>query len=234
MSTQTVPVISGTVTVDPAKIAEFQASTPTLVKQAWEFTIEDQGDYEFSLTIAEEAIKRQKTISEFFAPTKKLANQLHKSITQMENDLLAPYEQVERLIKDRRFNWRQEQERLRLKKEAEDRRIAQEAEQERLLEEAAQLEKEGEKEAAEVVLEQAENVPAPSIVVQSFVPRQSGSSIRKKFSYRIDDETKIPREFCSPDPKKLRAHVDAYGMQANIAGITVYPDENEAIRTKGR
>jgi len=234
LSTQTVPVISGTVTVDPAKIAEFQASTPTLVKQAWEFTIEDQGDYEFSLTIAEEAIKRQKTISEFFAPTKKLANQLHKSITQMENDLLAPYEQVERLIKDRRFNWRQEQERLRLKKEAEDRRIAQEAEQERLLEEAAQLEKEGEKEAAEVVLEQAENVPAPSIVVQSFVPRQSGSSIRKKFSYRIDDETKIPREFCSPDPKKLRAHVDAYGMQANIAGITVYPDENEAIRTKGR
>src|SRR5260370_29966479 len=210
------------------------ASTPTLVKQAWEFTIEDQGDYEFSLTIAEEAIKREKTISEFFAPTKKLANQLHKSITQMENDLLAPYEQVERLIKDRRFNWRQEQERLRLKKEAEDRRIAQEAEQERLLEEAAQLEKEGQKEGAEVGLEQAENVPAPSIVVQSFVPRQSGSSIRKKFSYRIDDETKIPREFCSPDPKKLRAHVEAYGMQANIAGITVYPDENGAIRTTRR
>lgn len=234
MSTQTAPVISGTVSVDPTRIAEFQASTPTLVKQAQDFTIEDQSDYDFSLTIAEEAIKRQKTISEFFAPTKKLANSLHKSITQMENDLLAPYIQIERLIKDRRLNYRQAQERLRVAQENEARRVAQEAQHAEALAQAAQLEKEGEKEAAQVVVEQALAAPAPAIVVPSSVQKQSGSSIRKKFSYRIDDEAKISREFCSPDPKKLRAHVDAYGMQANIAGVTVYPDETEAIRTKGR
>lgn len=234
MSTQTAPIISETISIDPARIAEFRESTPMLARQAQEFTIEDASDYEFSLTIAEEAIKRQKAITDFFAASKKLAFDLHRSICKMESDLLQPYMQIERLIKDRRLNWRQAEEQKRLKAEAEQRRIAHAAEQQRLLDEAAALEKEGEKEAAEVVLEQAQTVQAPAVVVQSTVPKQVGSSIRKKHSYRIDDEAMVPREFCSPDPKKIKATVDAYGMGAKISGVTVFPDENEAIRTKGR
>lgn len=231
---ESAPSVIGTVTVDHLKIAEFREATPTLVKQANDFTIEDQNDYEFSLTIAEEAIKRQKAIAEFFAPTKKLANELHKSITKMESDMLAPYQQVERLVKDRRMNWRQVQERIRQAKEDEMRRIARDKQHAEALAAAAELEKEGKKEAAEVVIEKAIAAPAPTVVVQSSVPKQSGSSIRKKFGYRIDDESRVEREFCSPDPKKIKAHVDAYGMSSAIAGVTVFPDENEAIRTKGK
>jgi hypothetical protein len=228
------PIISETISIDPARIAEFRESTPTLAKQATEFTIEDASDYEFSLTIAEEAIKRQKAIAEFFAGSKKLAFDLHRAICKMETDLLQPYMQIERLIKDRRLNWRQAEEQKRLKAEAEARRIAHEAEQARLLAEAAQLEKEGEKEAAEVRLEQAQTVQAPAVVVQSTVPKQAGSSIRKHYGYRIDNEAMVPREFCSPDPRKIKSHVDAYGMSAKISGVTVLPGETEAIQTKGR
>ena len=238
MST-TAPEILQTLTVEQAnalntKAIEMKAEAATLTKQAEAFTIEDSSDFEFSLTIAEEAIRRQKAIAEFFAPTKKLAHQLHKSITEMENAMLAPYQVIERLIKDRRANWRQEQERIRRKKEDEEREALLKKQQEEALAQAAQLEKEGEKEAAQVVVEQALAAPPPVIVMPSTVPKQSGSSVRKRWNYRIDDESKIQREFCSSDPKKLRAHVEAYGLQSTIAGITVFEEEIESIRTKGK
>lgn len=232
MSTTAPPIISETISVDPAQIEAFRSSTPILERQAQEFLIEDLADYEFSLSIAEESKSRQNAIIAFFAGSKKLAFDLHRAICKMETDLLNPYVRIERLIKDRRFNWRQAEEQKRLKAEAEARRIAHEAEQERLLAEAAALEREGETEAAEVVLEQAQTVQAPAVVVQSTVPKQAGSSVRKGYGYRVDNEEKVPRQFCSSDRKKLRAWIDAYGDSATIEGVTIFPDENEAIRSK--
>jgi hypothetical protein len=243
MSTQTVMPQNGavlqTVTVEQAneidaKAMEFSAQAPTLMKQAQDFTIEEKSDYEFSLTICEEAIRRQKAIKEYFAPTKRLADQLHASICAMEKNLLAPYVQVETLIKGRRQDWRDAQEQIRLKKEADDRRKAQEEQQARALEEAAQLEKEGEKEAAQVVVEQALAAPPPAVVVPSSVPKQTGSSVRGSWDFRYDDPDQVQREYCSPDDKKIRAIVKSLGKSSPIKGITVFWKENEAIQTKGR
>lgn len=234
MSTQTAPIISETISIDPAQIDAFRASTPTLTRQAQEFIIEDKADYEFSLSIAEESIKRQKAISEFFAGSKKLAHSLHGAICKMETDLLQPYQQIERLIKDRRLNWRQAEEQKRLKAESEARRIAHEAEQARLLAEAAELETQGEKEASEVVFEQAQTVAPPAVVIQSTVPKQTDSAVRKKVTFRIDNPEAIERRFCSPDERKIREYVRAYGMASKIAGVTIYETEVEAITTKGR
>jgi hypothetical protein len=232
MSTQTVPPINQVITLDQAKIAEFTLDSQTRAIQARDFIIESQGDYEFSLTIAEDAIKRQKAIAEFFAPAKKTAFDLHRMITRMENDLLAPYLKIEQTMKQRRQIWRQEQENERLRIEAEARRIAKEEADRNALEDAALLEKQGNAEAAQEVLTQAMNAPAPTVVVQSSVPKQAGSAVRKKFSYRIDNEAAVEREFCSPDPKKIKTHLDAHGMASKISGVTVFPDETEAIRTK--
>jgi hypothetical protein len=236
VSTQAEAILQ-TVTIEQAnelniRAVEFGANAPILERQALEFTIEDVAGYEFSLTIAEEAIKRQKAIIDFFAGTKKAAHDLHKSICKMESDLLQRYMQIEALVKSRRLKFRQEQEQIRLKAEAEARQAAREAEEKRLLEEAAALEREGEKEAAEVVLQKAQTVEAPAVVIQSSVPKQSGSSVRKGFGFRIDDESLVQREFCSPDEKKIRERVNAYGMAAKISGVTVFHDESEAIRTK--
>lgn len=235
MSTQVAtPTIHETITVDPAKLAELTATTPTLVRQATEFTIESTSDYEFSLQICEDAIKRQNAIKEFFAPTKKLAFELHRSITKMESDMLAPYQRVERLIKDRRMNWRQEEERKRQELEAQARRVAKDEADRKALADAAALEQAGEAEAAAEVVKQAIEAPAPAVVVQSSVPKQSGSAVRKVFRYRIDADWEVQRDFCSPDPKKIKAHVDAYGLQSRINGVTVFEEDIEAVRTKGK
>lgn len=234
MATQTIPVINQTIAIDNARIAEFQAASPTLVKQAQDFTIEDDNDYESILVIGEEAIRRQKIIKDFFSPTKRLADQLHGSLCDMERNLLTPYVQVERLVKGRRQDWRDTKERIRLQKEADDRKKAKEEADARALAEAAQLEKEGEKEAAEVVMERALSAPAPAIVVPSSVPKQANSSIRGEWDFRIDDANQVQREYCSPDEKSIRAIVKALGKTAPIRGITVFWKEIEAIRTKGR
>ena len=148
--------------------------------------------------------------------------------------MLAPYQRVEKLIKDRRMNWRQEEERKRQELEAQARRVAKDEADRKALADAAALEQAGEPEAAAEVIQQAIEAPAPAVVVQSSVPKQAGSAVRKKFSYRIDEESQVPRVFCSPDPRKIKAHVDAYGMASKISGVTPFPDETEAIRTKGK
>jgi hypothetical protein len=222
------------VTIDRDKITELNASGGSFLIQGREFTIETTGDYEFSLTICEDAIKRQKTIIEFFAEAKKKAFDLHRMITRMESDLLKPYQIIESLIKERRLMWRKDQEALRQRAEDAARRIAKDEADKKALADAAALESEGRPEEAQEVLQQAIEAPAPAVVVQSNVPKQTGSAVRKKFSFRIDDFDKVPREFCSPDPRKIKAHVDAYGMNARIDGVTPFPDETEAIRTKGR
>jgi hypothetical protein len=234
MSTQTVVIPEQPIVVDRVKVAEFEKLAPVLTKQANDFIIEDNTDYEFSLTLAEEAIRRQKAIKEFFAPTKRLADQLHGSLCDMERNLLTPYIQIERLVKDRRQLWRDAQERIRMKAEADARDKAKKEADERALAEAAQLEKEGEKEAAAVVVEQALAAPPPAVVVASTVPKQTGSSVRGSWDFRYDDPDQVQREYCSPDDKKIRAIVKSLGKSAPIRGITIFWKENEAIQTKGR
>lgn len=242
MSTQVVePVIVPTdaeallaLVVDKKKIEEMKSSSSPFLVQARAFSIESQGDYEFSLTIAEDAIRRRQAKQAWFAPLKKLSDMLHSMICAMEKQAMADDVEVEQIIKGRRIDWRQAEERKRLQAENEARRIAKDEADKKALADAAALEAEGQPEAAQEVLQQAIAAPAPAVVVQSSVPKQTGSAVRKKFSYRIDDPEKVQREFCSPDPKKIKAHVDAYGMASKISGVTPYPDETEAIRTKGR
>lgn len=215
--------------VDPARRQETLDAGNALVTQAEQFTIESEEEYELSLTIAQKAIDKEKAFKAWIGPAKKLAAMLHTLLCAMENEGTAPLQKVVTIVKAERQRWR-------AKKEAEDRereRLASAAAKENqvnaAVETAAALEREGEKEAAEVIVEQALAAPMPAVVLQSSVPKQAGSSVKKKFSYRVDDPAKVQREYCSPDPKKMKQRVDAYGMEANIAGVTVYPDETEAI-----
>jgi hypothetical protein len=235
MSTQTaVPMIHETISIDAEKVAELTNGSTTLERQANECLVQTADDYEFSLIICEDAIRRKNAVIEFFKPIKQAAYNLHRAITQRETALLATYIHVENLIKARRMEYRRNEERKRQEAEDEQRRIAKDEADRKALADAAVLEKQGKREEAQEVMQQAIAAPAPAVVVPSTVPKQAGSAITPKVSYRIDDESLVPREFCSADPKKLRAHVLVHGMKTNIDGVTVFPDETEAIRTRGR
>lgn len=46
-----------------------------------------------------------------------------------------------------------------------------------------------------------------------------------RFSFQINAPDLVPRHFCSPDEKKIRAHVDAHEGRVDIPGVTVWPDD---------
>jgi len=54
----------------------------------------------------------------------------------------------------------------------------------------------------------------------------AGVSTRIRKGFRVVDDAAVPREFCSPDPEKIRAHLDA--GNAAPAGVSIV-DEIQVI-----
>ncbi len=58
----------------------------------------------------------------------------------------------------------------------------------------------------------------------------TGVAVRTKRRWRVTDPDKVPRQWCSPDPAKIQAHLDGGGLEA-IAGIEFYDEQIVSVRT---
>jgi hypothetical protein len=54
-----------------------------------------------------------------------------------------------------------------------------------------------------------------------------GVTIVKTRAFEITDPEQVPRQFCSPDPKKIQAHLDGGGLEA-IRGVKFF--DRETVR----
>jgi len=95
---------------------------------------------------------------------------------------------------------------------------------------ARAAEKKGDTEQAEVLREQAAEMPLPFIDTGAQII-QEGFYVKERWVFEVTDPDKVPREFCSPDDKKIRAHVDAYGPTATIAGVQIKKEVKEHSRS---
>jgi hypothetical protein len=50
------------------------------------------------------------------------------------------------------------------------------------------------------------------------------------YSFQINAPDLVPRDFCSPDPAKIRAHAQRYGTSLPIPGVTIWPDDTMVQR----
>jgi hypothetical protein len=221
-----------TIVIDQDKIAEFKAATPTIVRQAEAFEIVTADDYEASLPIREECKRRIDAILAFFKESKELAFKTHRAISTLEKEMVGPYERADSVIAQKRQAFRAAEEKKRQEEESRQREEARKLQEAEMLAEAARLEREGEKEAAEVVMEQAAKAPAPVVFVESTVPKQTGSVIKKPWTFRIVNPGLVPRDYMAIDESKIRKVVSALGANANIPGVETYQDDREDIRRK--
>lgn len=62
-----------------------------------------------------------------------------------------------------------------------------------------------------------------ALATQNFQPTQApaGLSFREKWVYRVVDASLLPREYLTPDVKKIAARVKKLGNKANIPGVVV-------------
>ena len=164
--------------------------------------------------------QKQKAIAADLEAPKAAAFALHRWICALETAAMKPYTDLDTYEKEqiRRFNDQQTRERQARERElAEQRRRADEA---RATAEAAALEADGDHALAAAVLEEAIDAPDPVIVLADDV--RAIQKFRRTWHYRIDDESKIPREFLTPDLDKLRKYAVGMTTTARVAGVTFF------------
>lgn len=126
---------------------------------------------------------------------------------------------------------REEEERAKRQKEEEEIRLArvkQDAEEARLMEEKIKFEREKRefeeqknKEQEEKRLEEERKKIEDDLKKKSQEEKVKG--LRKRWTYKVDNEADIPREFCSSDSKKINEAIRKGIRQ--ITGITIYQEE---------
>ena len=225
---------SMTVVYDVKQVQQIQAASGPVLTEAKDFAIETEDDYTASSSFLSLVAERIKKVDTTFEKPIKDAFGVHRFLTGLRNTLLMPYQQADKIVKERRRDWRNQKEREDQIRNEQERQKAKEEADARALEEAAELASAGEQEAADIIIQRAADAPPPPVIIPSSIPKETGHTVRKFWAFRIVNATLIKREFMEPDEVKIRAIVSKLGKDAVsiIGGIKVYQDETESTRVK--
>lgn len=218
------------VTIVRPETAAMSADLMAIIEEANSIVITDQA----SLDLMGVVLVRIKTFRKLVAAKFKTpianADETHKSMLALRNDLDHAAKYAEQIGKDKVSAFtieqgriqREEQDRLRevARKEAEDRQIA----------EAERLEKDGHKEAAEEVLS-APPLPMDPIAVVA-IPKARGVSVKMTYEPEVFDESLVTRKFLMVDMPKLQKYGRAMGSQAVEPGVEFIQKPIVAVRAK--
>ena len=167
--------------------------TSELEQKAETTPVTNDAEYQAAAEFGKMLKVKASEVKEFFDPMKKAANKAHKEICDREKAMLTPLANAERLIKRSMGDYATEQERKRKEAEEAARKAAEEAANRRLAE-AVELEKQGNVEAANTAIEEAEiiDTAASSITVGASAPKVSGVSQRKDWEVIDIDDSSVP------------------------------------------
>ncbi|MEX2282254.1 MAG: hypothetical protein WEE89_07205 [Gemmatimonadota bacterium] len=132
---------------------------------------------------------------------------------------------AESTVKRAMIAYSEEQDRLRREEQRKADEIARK-ERERIEAQARKAAESGKQEKAEQLQERAATVVAP--VIQREAPRVVGQNMREVWKFEITNEDMVPRSYCVPDEKKIRAIVQAMKSGTAIPGVRVYAEKSLA------
>lgn len=205
--------------------------TGDIVAAANAFVVDDPTSYSRAGELARGIKTGIEAIKQRLAPAKQQADKAHKAIVKLERDAVGPRETARTTYSDKRLAWQQAEER---KRHAEEERLRAEElkrlEDQRLAD-AAKLEAEGRTEQAEAVI--AAPIAPPPVVLPSTVPKSEGVSVRENWTMRIVDPALVPREWCIPDEKALKARARSQRQAAvgTVPGVEFYAVKSETTRS---
>jgi len=211
-------------------IQEVNALALSVPKQAHLITvIQNNDDYNRAGQILLTIKDIRKKIENTFKPIKQKMDAAKKEVLDQEKLADKPLAEAEAWIKPLIAQFNIEQEKIRKAEEDRLQAIAQKEAVERRLAEAIKLEKEGDMNAVNDLLEAP--IQAAPVIVERTVPKVAGISMRENWKFRIVDEKKIPREFLKADEVKIGGYVRSMKSAGNISGVEIY---NEATVGAGR
>lgn len=191
---------------------------------AADIAIRDASTYQTACDFLKSLKTIEKDINATFDEPIHRAFEAHRAIVAAKKKHFEPIERAESIVKPKIAAYLQEQERIR---RDEERRLQEEARkkaEEEALAQAAELEAEGDKEAAEALI--SEPVQVAPVVLPKTTPKVSGIASREVWLYRIVDAGKIPRQYLKIDEQKIGQVVRAMKGSADIPGVQVYPEKH--------
>ena len=165
----------------------------------------------------------QKQLDEFFDENINRLHKAHKEAKAQKTQFEEPLKKAEAIVKEVIKKYLVEQDRIR--REAEE-KVRQE--KEKKFEEARELEKEGKKEEAEQIRED-ETALAPTLPA---VVKADGTHLMKRWTWEIEDENKIPRNYMKPDELAISTSVRLLKGKTNIPGVKVFQTSSVSTRIK--
>lgn len=175
--------------------------------QAQQIVINNDDDYAFAGQVTRDVKAAQKRVEEYWEPMRKSTYDAYKAVTDHKKEMLDPLKNAEAILKRKIGVYHMEQERKRREEEERLRKFAEE-EAQRKLEEAVQAEENGDMEAAEYAMAEAEALDNMSVNVEMAKPKVSGVSSIKTW------------EIVGIDPKLV---------PVEIAGVEIRPVDRAAI-----
>ncbi|HQO21327.1 MAG TPA: hypothetical protein PLA03_13385, partial [Acidobacteriota bacterium] len=207
---------------DDLALKQIENNSLALIDEARAIVVSDLETEQKAASLWEVANSICKEIDNTLDPRIKAAHGLHKSLVALKAETKEPLENVKTLLKRgcADFRLRLEQERQAKEKELEE--AARKLEEERRIEEAVELESNGLKEQADALL--AEPIETVSVVVAA-PPKPKGIILRSNWTWKVEDENLVPREYLTLDTVKITKVVKAMKNQTKIPGIKVYEEK---------
>ncbi len=188
-----------------------------LIKIAKELVIETEEQATEASEMVQKLKELESEIRASFDPIVEQAHKAHKEAIAQRDEHLKPVLEAQKKIKDCLSKWKEKEE---LKRLQEAMRIAEEKrkeEEEKRLQQAELLEKMGETEKANEILEQPIFCAPETEKI-----KVEGISFAEIWTYEIINEAEIPREYLMPDEKKINSVVKAMKNNIEIPGIKIF------------
>lgn len=219
---------------------DMEKSALSLVERGKLIAVKSTADRTLAVEIGKAIVQLDKDAEEWFEPLKRTAAAAHKAVCNKENEVRNPLKEAKQYLARQIGEFDAALERARLLEEArlqeEANRLAREESQrlaqEQAISDAIELEAIGDAVGAAAVL--ANPVPVEIYAQPVILPKQvmatKGVSTVQKWSYRITDANKVPREYLMIDESAVKKVVSALKSKCNIPGIEAYPEHDARFR----
>ena len=222
-----------TATIEAPNVLALQAQIEHLAIAKARAPITTEMEYAERGAIVQEATALAKAIQDAFAEPIRAADQAHKKMLQLRNQLQRVPRECRREGLAALEVWDQAQEEKRRQAEAELRRKAEAEQARRLLEELEAAPPERREAMIEAPL------PAPIVAPPPAPPKLKGIVTKKVWKARVTDPSKIPPDieggrykYLMPDEKQLNHYAKAWGGQNAPPGVQFYQETQQSVRTK--
>jgi len=214
----------------PTNVA-LQRQILTTRERAVALVIKTPEDYTAAAELVRSIVELSKQIDATFDPIIADAYRAHKTAVETKKRFSLPVLVDRDTISRKMLAWSNEQERIRRAREEEIAKAAREAEEKRALAEAAELERQGEPELADVVLENHIAAPAPVVSIASSVPKVAGFAKRVNWRWRISNVDLIPRQYMMPNEIAINGVVRSLKDKCQIPGLEIFSEDSAIHRS---